>query len=206
MKKKMKIYTIPIIIVLITSSVGCDQSADKKNLDEKLADINARTWQNLQQMDQLIYDTNAYSFRNKTKKILDSIDNQIEQYHLLMDRNNQLINKEVRDHIIGFKQKKVEMEFKLALLEHSGAYMKETGRLTHSDTVITIRNASGSAVTHDIELPETDKTEIIAERDTVLLNQRLNEWQYAGINLRKELLNDMQEIKKEVELFLKKNM
>lgn len=206
MTKILKNFTILLIIGLNIFSIGCKQSADKKYFHEEIAKINTQIQQDLQQINQLPYYGDVTGFSNKAKMLLVSIDNHIQQYHLLMDRTNQLIDKEARARIIGFKQKKAEIEFKLALLENGGAYTRYRNTLSYSDTVITIRNASGTAVTHDIEQLETNETEVELRKDTTLLLLRLEEWKYDGINLRNELLNDFQEVKKEIESFRKRNL
>jgi hypothetical protein len=206
MKKISKNSSILLITMAVFFLIGCGPFADKTNYQERLADINNQLQESLEQIDQLQNESDISRFSNKAKILLGSIDNQIEQYHLLMDRANQIINKEARDRVIRFKQKKAEIEYKLGLLENAGVYVRNTDVLSHSDTVITTRDASGSAVTHRVEPLETDKTEIETGSDTLLLSLRLNEWKYAGISFRNELLNDLQEVKKEVDFFRKRNL
>ncbi len=206
MTKTLKNATMLIITGIVLFWGACSPSADSKNFQEGLDDINAQIKEALQQVEQLQNEEDVSRFSSKTKILLGSIDNQIEQYHLLMDKTNQKIDKEARDRIIGFKQKKAEVEFKLALLDDAGVYIRERDTLTYADTVSTSRNASGSAVSHNIEPLETDETEVATKRDTTLPYIRMSEWKYAGFNYRDELLKDLQEIQEEIELFRKRNL
>ncbi|MFW5708105.1 MAG: hypothetical protein ACOC12_09305 [Bacteroidota bacterium] len=162
----------------------------------------------LQKMDELPNEPDLNNFNDKTTVLLGSLDSQIEEYHLLMDKTNQVIDKEARDRIIRIKQKKAEIEFKLALLEDAGAYIRESKEdtLTYADTVLTSRNASGSAVTHELEPLATDETEVGTMTDTLMTRVRMNQWQYGGKDFRTELLDDLEKIKAEAELFRKRNL
>ena len=185
---------------------GCDPAVDSKDFQQELADINTQMEETLQQIEQLHEEGDVSRFSRNARLFLGSLDNQIEQYHLLMDRTNRKIDKETRDLIIRFKQKKVEVEFKLDLLENAGVFPRKTDTLSYGDTVITTPNASGSALGPDIEPLETDKTDVELREDPTLPHVRINEWKYAGIDLRDELINDLQEIQEEIEIFMERNL
>lgn len=206
MRKMMKNTLLAFTLFLVFLCTGCGPSADSKEFQQELADINAKMKETLQQIEQLQNEEDVSVFSDKARVVLGSLNNQIEQYHLLMDKTNQKIDKEARDRIISFKQKKVEIDFKLSLLNSGASYIPKRDTLSYADTVLTSRTASGSAVTHEIEPLEVDETEVPMSRDTTLALAQFNEWEYAGVNLRDELMDDLQEIQELIETFRERNL
>lgn len=206
MRKMRKITSLSFILFFVLFWTGCGPSADSEEFQQELADINAKMKETLQQIEQLQNEEDVSVFSDKARVVLGSLNNQIEQYHLLMDKTNEKIDKEARDRIISFKQKKVEIDFKLSLLNNGANYIPERDTLSHADTVLTSRTASGSAVTHKIEPLEVDETEVPMSRDTTLALAKFNEWEYAGVNLRDELMDDLQEIHELIEAFRERNL
>lgn len=195
-----------LILILVFFGAGCGTAPDSEKFRQELTDINTQMKETLEQMEHLKDEKDVSVFKDKASALLGAINNDIEQYHLLMDETNQKIDKEARDRIINFKEKKVEIDYKLSLLSNEANYLPQRDTLSYADTVLTSRTATGSAVTHEIEPLEVDETEVPMSHDTSLALAKSNEWEYAGVNLRDELMNDLQEIHELMEVFRERNL
>lgn len=207
MRETLKNTTRLLIYILVIFLFSCTTPVERKNFQERVDGINTKMQETLLQVEQLKNERDVSKFSSKTKELLDSIDNQIEVFHHIMDETNQKIDKNARNLIISFKQKKVELEFKLNLLNNGGAYIQDKVNLSHSDTMLTSRNASGSAVTHKIEPLEQDETRV-ETKDPALSSayRAINDWEYNDTYLREELLNDLEQVKETVDQFRKENL
>jgi ElaB/YqjD/DUF883 family membrane-anchored ribosome-binding protein len=115
MKRIFNIIATITLFSFILSS--CDGQTNRTDVREDLAEIRNEMQEVIQSIDEAIATNDISEFKNKTDDAVSSLDNKIDEYLSEMDNAERRIDQNARNHVIGMKQKKVEVEFKLALLE-----------------------------------------------------------------------------------------
>lgn len=142
--RKFNIFLLLISGLLL---ITCNRQPSGEASVDNLEPIREEMLVVLDKIDVALESNSIGDFSNKTSDAVSDLDNHIEKYVDEMYSRESKITEESINRLMVIKQKKVEMEFKLALLQKE-TNPSDTTRtsLSHSDTVITIHNATGTAV------------------------------------------------------------
>jgi hypothetical protein len=176
MKKLIIPFDLFMAFILI-AFVSCQQQSSKSDFEENMAEIKLEMQDVVEKINEVQNEEDLSVFISKTDDLLNKLDDQIDEYHNEMDRALQKIEKETRNRIIRMKQKIVEIDFRLALLDE-----KETIRRRIMPTVYPYTPPI------PVEPIEPDLEE-------------LHKVHY-GTEVKKEIINNLNELQSEVEGFL----
>ena len=116
MKKRLISIGFPIFIFLLAIA-SCQQPSTDAGFEENMAEIKLEMQDAAQKISVIKEEGDMAVFISETDALLNNLDDQIDEYHNEMDRALQKIEKETRDRIIRIKQKMVEIDFRLSLLD-----------------------------------------------------------------------------------------
>jgi hypothetical protein len=233
-KLYLSILLIPAIFLL-----ACNRQPSSRAGDDNLGAIREEMLVVLDKINTALEANSTGDFKNKTSDAVADLDNHIEKYIDEMYNNERKITENSINRLMVIKQKKVEMEFKLDLLQKETRIISDQRNgLRHSDTVITIHNATGSAVNQQrraeeertmerdrrgddiasdmgsdgpaardvIDRPAADKTATDISITDTLVAPRISERPVLIEELHLELINDLHELRKELELFVQTDL
>ncbi|MFO7997399.1 MAG: hypothetical protein R6U86_00270 [Bacteroidales bacterium] len=121
---------------------------------------------------------------------LNQLETQIDDYLEEMDNAARRIDKESRDRIISIKQKIVETDFRLGLLDDN-EYVKRYEHMYNEDTIIVRRTR-----------PVTYRFPNITAMDDEVVQDRIE----YGEEVKEELKDDLMALKDEVALFIQDSL
>jgi hypothetical protein len=176
MKKPIITYELLIAFILM-AFVSCQQQSLRSEFEENMAEIKLEMQDLVEEIEEVKEEADMSVFISKTDALLNKLDDQIEEYHNEMDRALQKIEKETRHSIISIKQKMVEIDFRLALLDEN-----ETIRRRIRPTVYPYTQP----VPVDPIEPELDEPQKV----------------HYGTEVKKEIINNLNELRSEVEDFI----
>ncbi len=177
MKKPIITYELLIAFILI-AFVSCQQQSLKSDFEENMAEFKLEMQDLIEEIEEVKEEADMSVFISKTDGLLNRLDDQIDEYHNEMDRALQKIEKENRNKIISIKQKVVEIDFRLALLDQN-----ETIRRRIRPTVY----------------PYTQP--VPADPIEPVLDEEPQKVHY-GTEVKKEIINNLNELQSEVEDFI----
>jgi ElaB/YqjD/DUF883 family membrane-anchored ribosome-binding protein len=210
MKRIFKSLGAITLIMFIMAS--CDGQTGRTDIQEDLVDLRDEMQEVIQTIDEAIATNDISEFKDKTDDAVSSLDNKIDDYLNEMDNAERRIDQNARNRVINMKQKKVEVEFKLALLEQDDYenwgdedYQYDETRTTGAATgTPTDRANQAPRATPDGTTPGTTTDRVNAtDRDTYEVNER--EIVY-GPQLIDDLKEDLRELRTDVEQFIQASM
>jgi hypothetical protein len=125
------------IVLLLLFLVSCDNQSTRT---AEMGDIKEEMNEVIQTIDEALIAEDISEFKNKTDDAISKLDNKVDDYLDELDNADRRIDGSARNQIIDIKQKKVEVEFKLALLEQddydwdNNEYRNRTGTTTDTRT------------------------------------------------------------------------
>jgi ElaB/YqjD/DUF883 family membrane-anchored ribosome-binding protein len=108
---------IGVITILSIILAACGGQTGRTDTRGNLADLREDMQRVIQTIDEAIATNDISEFKNKTDDAVSKLDNRIDDFLDEMDNANRQVDHNTRNRVIQMKQKKVEVEFKLALLE-----------------------------------------------------------------------------------------
>jgi hypothetical protein len=147
MKKYLNSLGIILVTVLLISA-GCNQQRSRSDLRENLSDIREELLEVVATIDEALVADNLSEFKNKTDNALSNLEDQIDNFQDEMNQADRRISPEAREKVINLQQRKEEVELKLNLLDNDGS-VGDHHFLNYSDTVVTSRDGSGTAINQD---------------------------------------------------------
>lgn len=176
MKKKIIPFKLLLAFILL-AFVSCQQQSSEAEFQEKMAEIMLEMHDVVEVINEIQDEGDMSVFINKTDALLNKLDGQIDEYHYEMDRALQKIEKETRERIIRIKQKMVEIDFRLALMDENE----------------TIRKRIRPTVYPYIQPMPIDTLEPALDEPLTV---------HYGTEVKKEIINNLNELKNEVEGFI----
>jgi hypothetical protein len=131
--KRTKILGLIALFAILF--VACGQS-NRSNRQSNLAELREDLVEVIQTIDEAIAARDISDFKSRADDAISKLDNRIDDYLDEMDNADRRVNQSVRSQVIDLKQKKVEVEFKLALLDqddYDGDAMYHDGRVISDD-------------------------------------------------------------------------
>lgn len=151
MKRKSLYGFIALFAILF---VACGQS-NRSNTQSNIVELREDLVEVIQNIDEAIATNEVSDFKSRADDAISKLDDRIDNYLDEMDNSDQSVDQSVRSKVIDLKQKKVEVEFKLALLdqdEYDGDAMVHDGRVLSDDD----QNADTRRTTTDGTLERRD--------------------------------------------------
>lgn len=115
---KTKVNFLSTITLLFFIMAACGGQTSRTDTRDNLADVREDLQEVIQTIDKALATNDISDFKSKTDDAVSSLDSKIDDYLNDMDKADRRVDQNTRNQIIDMKQKKVELEFKLALLEH----------------------------------------------------------------------------------------
>ncbi len=186
MKNPFFIITV-IAMILLT---GCQQEAKTdEQLQEQKTEIKEEINKAVDLIEEAFEADESSEFIEKADMALNKVDEQLDRYHDLMDNSMERIYKDTRDRIIRIKQKTVEIDFRLALLE---------------DNQVTTRAGAENNDTLDIR-----RTRPVAYQFPVVTtpgNPPQGDLIRYGDEVREATIKNLQSLQNELELFMEDSL
>ncbi len=185
---KNPFFIIPVIAMIIL--MGCQQEATTdEQLQEQKTEIKEEIKMAVGLIENAIETDESSVFIEKTDLALNKVDEQLDRYHDLMDNSMERIYKDTRDRIIRIKQKTVEIDFRLSLLE---------------DNQVSTRAGAETNDTLDIR-----RTRPVAYQFPVITapgNPPRGDLIQYGDEVREETIKNLQSLQNELELFMENSL
>lgn len=189
---KIKLTHLAIMLTLaMFFNVSCQQQQPTdEEFRENLGDIKQGMQEVVKTVDEALNAENTGELIQRSDFALNQLENQIDDYLDEMDNAARRIDKESRDRIISIKQKIVETDFRLGLLDDN-EYVKRYEQMYNEDTIIVRRTR-----------PVTYRFPSITAMDDAVAEDRV---QY-GEEVVEELKEDLKVLKAEVESFIQNSL
>lgn len=114
MKRAINFLGAISLVIILMAACGQNTRTDTR---DNLTDVREDMREVIQNIDEALATDDVSNFKSKTEDAVSSLDNKIDDYLSEMDNADRRIDHNSRNQIIEIKQKNVEIEFKLALLE-----------------------------------------------------------------------------------------
>ncbi len=196
MKKLINLSRIlmPLIILLLAS---CQQQQSSSESKADLADIKNKMQETSELIDESIHEESVHLFIHKTDLALNEIDKHIDEYLSIMDDANEKIEKEARNSIIRIKQIIAGIDIRLALLDDEDLIgespFDENERETQAEE--RVRPPIYSYPYPNITTPATKQAKDVD--DTAI-----NDIEEYAKQLHKEIVNELKDLKTEIDEFI----
>ncbi len=195
MKRVLGLFGMVSLVMLL--AVACNQQTGS-DVQADLTDIREEMQNVIQSIDEALATTEVSEFKSKTDDAVNQLDGQIDEYLNEMDRAERRIEQQARNTVIDLKQKKVEVEFKLALLEEDDEYTDDQQGYQSSSA----RRAS------DGELATTtmDEDTTTMDMDTQADREKQDGRILYGRELHNDIKDDLRDLRMEVEQFMQASL
>ena len=193
MKKLLYLSGIWMPLIMLFS-ISCEQQPSETKAD--LTDIRNDMQEVIELIDESINEESVHEFIHKTDLALNMLDNHIEEYLSIIDMANERIEKEARNSIIRIKEKVAGIDIRLALLDDEDLIGEDPYEHTRETTATDrVRPPVYPYPYPDVSAPRNiDPTDI---DDTAI--QDIEEY---AKEIHKEIVNELKELKTEIDEFI----
>lgn len=218
-KLMKRIFNLLGVITLLSFALAaCGGQTSRTNTGEDLVDLREEMQEVIQSIDEAIATNDISEFKNKTDDAVSSLDNKIDDYLNEMDRAERRIDQNARNRVIQMKQKKVEVEFKLALLEQDDENWYDNSDSTQNNRTRTTGNVSGTAIDRSADANLTtrgftndttstgNRTAIVPDIDRRSNNNNTRREIIYGPQMVDDLKDDLRDLRTEVEQFMQASL
>lgn len=190
--------TFNVIVFITTFALAlaaCGGQSGRKDNRSDLSDLSEDMQEVVQNIDEAISTNEVSDFKDKTENVINSLDKRIDDYLNEMDKVERRVEKNTQNLVIEMKQKKVEVELKLALLEQDDNWPEESG------TDASQRDAALSDKTAVNDRPEITSTDGDMKRGTDTQGSVMY-----GSQMVDNIKSDLRELKRSVEQFMQTSL
>lgn len=199
MKKTLNFLAVITLFSFVLAA--CAGQSGRKDTKIDMSEMTEGMQEVIQTIDEAIASNDISEFKNKTDDAVGSLDKQIDDYLNEMDKAEQRIQKNAQDLVIEMKQKNVEVELKLALLEQDDVSSRESGM-----------NGSPSDDARDV--PGTIEegvnplvsSEMARDDDDLNRGTDTDRAEMYGAPMVDDIKEDLRELKRDVEQFMQASL
>lgn len=214
------IGAITLLFILASCDGQTSRTTDTSDNRANLIDLREEMQEVIQNIDEAIASNDVSEFKDKTDDVVSSLDAKIDDYLDEMDNAERRIDQNSRNRVIQMKQKKVEVEFKLALLEQDD-YERWDDEGYQNNRTRTPGTATGTSIDRTNQAPRTTADGSIAHTDTTTMggrtaivtdvdrrtgNDRTRREIIYGPQMVDDLKDDLRDLRTEVEQFMQASM
>ncbi len=195
--KKIKYLTGLLVPVILLFSTSCQQQPSSADSQVDLAEVKTEMQEVNELIDESINEESVHVFINKTDLALNELDNYIDDYLLAMDNANENVAKEPRNSIIKIKEKVAGIDLRLALLDNENLIgqspFDELPEQTHKEDRV-------RPIAYPYHYPYSTNT--TPGQPVDIEDTAIKEIEDYAKEIHKEIVNELKELKTEIDEFI----
>ncbi len=212
MKRTLNLLAIITLFSFILAA--CGGQTGRKDTKSDMSDLAEGMQEVIQNIDEAISSNDISEFKNKADDAVGSLDSKIDDYLNEMDKAERRIDKNTQNLVIEMKQKNVEVELKLALLEQDDTKRRDSGTQAYqSDDTRDVSATTQQGATSTLP---SDRT--VADDRTITSDGRIgtggdlkrdaetDRAEMYGSQMVDGIKDDLRELKRDVEQFMQTSL